>query len=151
MVYLLLFGKKIFSINMIFAYLNIFKPKAKMIHMRELFSSLQQKIWEIPGKKTFYSPLEVMKNQKNKLFKEHNDMIKKANLKYPIILTEKYQIVDGSHRLCKALLAKKKTIKAVVSSNKLLNKFLINKTGNMKVVNNMEINDYIELFYKRFM
>ena len=42
----------------------------------------------------------------------------------------------------------KKNIKAYIFDNELLNKFIINKTGNYNV--KLEINEYIELFYKNF-
>lgn len=39
--------------------------------------------------------------------------INKTNLKYPIILDDKGVICDGRHRVCKAILKGKRTIKAV--------------------------------------
>jgi hypothetical protein len=42
----------------------------------------------------------------------------------------------------------KKSIKAYIFDNELLNKFIINKTGNYDF--KLEINEYIELFYKKF-
>lgn len=36
-----------------------------------------------------------------------------VDLKYPIILNDKGEIVDGYHRICKAFLNNKKTIKAI--------------------------------------
>ena len=46
------------------------------------------------------------------------------------------------------MMLKKKTINAYVFDNKLMKKFIINKTGNYDV--KMETNEYIELFNKLF-
>jgi len=43
----------------------------------------------------------------------HIVAVKKADLKYPIILDEDGEIMDGRHRLLKAMIAGKRTIKAV--------------------------------------
>jgi hypothetical protein len=43
----------------------------------------------------------------------HMKAVNAANLKYPIILDEDGEIMDGCHRIMKALLLGKKTIKAV--------------------------------------
>jgi len=43
----------------------------------------------------------------------HCEAINNADLKYPIILDEDGAIMDGRHRLMKAMLLNKKTIKAV--------------------------------------
>ena len=46
-------------------------------------------------------------------FVRHILTVKKANLKYPIILDDEGYIMDGRHRVAKALLMGKKTIKFV--------------------------------------
>ena len=43
----------------------------------------------------------------------HMKAVQDANLRYPIILDEDGEIMDGRHRIMKALLLGKKTIKAV--------------------------------------
>ena len=73
--------------------------------------------------------------------------IKSADLSYPIIMHNGI-IYDGVHRYVKAMMLKKKTINAYVFDNKLMKKFIINKTGNYDV--KMETNEYIELFNKLF-
>ncbi len=44
---------------------------------------------------------------------EHCDKINMASLKYPIILNSDGSLMDGGHRLCKALISGIKTVKAV--------------------------------------
>ena len=75
-------------------------------------------------------------------------IIIKYNLKYPIIMDTKGNIFDGVHRYIKSKLLNKKTIKAYIFDDKLLNKFIINKTGDYNT--KLEINEYIEFFYKKF-
>jgi hypothetical protein len=43
----------------------------------------------------------------------HMDAVKAADLAFPIILDEDGDILDGRHRIMKAMLLRKKTIKAV--------------------------------------
>jgi hypothetical protein len=44
---------------------------------------------------------------------EHTKLINEVNLKYPIILCKNGKIMDGMHRVCKALLLKRESILAV--------------------------------------
>ena len=44
---------------------------------------------------------------------EHVERIRDTNLEYPIILNEDGSLMDGGHRLCKAILAGHTTIMAV--------------------------------------
>lgn len=46
-------------------------------------------------------------------FIHHANRCAKASLEYPIILDEYGTIADGVHRLCKAIIMGKKTIKAI--------------------------------------
>lgn len=47
----------------------------------------------------------------------HFNAVKDADLKYPIILDEDGELMDGRHRIMKALIEGKKTIKAVRFDN----------------------------------
>ena len=58
----------------------------------------------------------------------------------------KGNIFDGVHRYIKSKLLNEKTIKAYIFDDKLLNKFIVNKIGDYNT--KLEINEYIELFYK---
>jgi len=89
---------------------------------------------------------DVLNNPKK--YKDDYNRINKANLKYPIIMDIKGNIFDGVHRYIKSKLLNKKSIKEYIFDNELLNKFIINKTGNYDF--KLEINEYIELFYKKF-
>lgn len=47
-------------------------------------------------------------------FMTHYKLVENSDLKYPIILNRRWQIVDWRHRLCKAILQGKKNIKWIM-------------------------------------
>ena len=59
-------------------------------------------------------------------------------------------IIDGVHRLSKAYLEDNKYIKAYIFDKKLMKKFLINSKGDWNKVDNLQIHEFIKLFYKKF-
>lgn len=144
-------GKKIYSVDMMFGYINLFKPKTERVKISDFLHVLEYKGWGDPSKNEYYSPLEVLKNPKK--YKNEIDRIKNADLKYPIIINNRF-IVDGVHRLCKAYLMSKKggsqTMKAYVFNNQDMKKFLINNKGDWDIVDKLDSHFYIELFHKRF-
>jgi len=142
-------NNKIYSVDMMFAYINIYKPKSINVDIKSLIKTLEYKLWGNPQKNIYYSPIEVIKNPKNKKYKHEINRIKKANMKYPIIIDGNH-VIDGVHRLTKAFLNNQKNIKAYVFTKKEMNKFLINKTRDWNKVNELEIFDFIKLFYERF-
>lgn len=99
------FNNKEYSVDMMIAYIDIFKPKSKLINIEPLLKFLHRKVWgQYKGKK--YSPIEVIENPKK--YKDDIKIIESQNMRYPIILDENKQIIDGSHRLAKAYLMGKK-------------------------------------------
>jgi len=135
-------GKNVYSVDLMFAYINIFKPKITKINLNDIKYDMDAKCWG-DGDITVN---DVLNNPKK--YKNDYDRINKANLKYPIIMDTKGNIFDGVHRYIKSKLLNKKIIKVYIFDDKLLNKFIINKSGNYNV--KIEINEYIELFYKQF-
>ena len=140
-------NKKIYSVDMIFAYINIFKPKYVKVNVQNYLSTLEYNGWGNPKIKEFFSPKNVIDNPKK--YKEDYKRIMNSNLKFPIVIANN-NIVDGVHRLTKAYLQKKKEIKAYIFDGELLEKFLINKNKNWDKVDKLNTYDYIELFFKRF-
>ncbi len=67
---------------------------------------------------------------------------------------ERKKIRDGNHRLGSALIHNKKSIKVYEFTTKQMKNFAICKFRNeedyWKKYDNLNINDYIELFYKKF-
>lgn len=48
---------------------------------------------------------------------EHLQLANEADLNYPVILSEEKRVMDGMHRILKALLTGHKTVKAVIFEN----------------------------------
>ena len=137
----------IYSVDMMFTYINLYKPEYIIINTDLLYNSLEYKGWGDPKKKKAYSALDVLKNPKK--YKKEIDRINNADLRYPIIIDKhknNYIIVDGVHRLIKSYLDNKKTIKAYIFPKDILKKFLINKTGDWDKVNKMKIYDFMVIY-----
>jgi len=137
--------KHIYSVDMMMAYVNTHKLKAEDFPLEENFWQLEQRVW---GE---YSPADVLKHPERKKYAENIDRMKKADLSYPIFVTSKYQIIDGYHRLLKAVHRKEKTIKAYVFDTALMKKFIVNKDLDFPAVHQrMGIHELLELYSKRF-
>jgi disulfide oxidoreductase YuzD len=139
--------KNIYSVDMMFAYINIFKPKSSTMHVEDLLHNLEFKCWGYPDRNIEYSPFEVIDNP-NK-YKDEIDRITNANLNYPIIVYNN-NIVDGVHRLTKAELLRKKSIKVFIFDDSLMKYFLIGKRKDRAKVDQIKLWDLIALFYSRF-
>ena len=135
-------NKKVYSVDLMLAYINIVKPHIYKIKLNKLNYDMDNKCWD--DRKT--SVNDVLKNPKK--YKYDYDNINNADLKYPIIINNKGLIYDGVHRYSKSKLLNKKIIKVYIFDDKLLNKFIINKTGNCNI--NIKIHEYIEMFMKQF-
>lgn len=145
-------NNNIYSVDMMFSYLDLFDHDVVKINIDDLIHSLEYKGWanwvnKKPKKSDYYSAMDVINNQKK--YKKEMVRINDADLKYPIIIYGN-NIVDGVHRLAKAYLLGKKYINAHIFDRNLMRKFLINNKGNWKNVDNIETSDYIKLFIKRF-
>ena len=142
-------NKKIYSVDMMFSYLNLFSYPVTTIDIKKYLYTLDFKGWGDPSKNIFYSPMDVINNPNNKEYANEINRIKEADLSYPIIADSKH-IIDGVHRLTKAYLNGNKTLKAYIFSKQLMNKFLINNKGDWNKVNKIQTYHYIQLFYQRF-
>jgi len=149
MVKLYIGGKKIYSVDLMFAYVNIFKPIAIKINIQDYFDSIiNKKVWGNPKKNIYYSPQDVLNNPMK--YKEDYERIMNAKLTYPIIITKNNVVIDGVHRIVKASYLNKKQIKAYVFDNTLLNNFLLDKNKNFKKIDKLTTTDLIILFNQRF-
>ena len=85
----------------------------------KLVKQLKENVWSQGDNKL--SPIEVLKNKEE--HKDDYDIIARCSLEDPILIRESdSMIIDGYHRLCKALLEKSKSIKAKLVSEELLEK-----------------------------
>ena len=131
-----------YSIALMFAYINLCKPNKTKLNVDDLKFNLDYNCWA-----NNVRPIDVLNDMKNKKYKDELTRIKNANIKYPIILDSNYKILDGYHRYVKHIIENKKTINVYIFDKKLMKKFII---GKRHEINTLEINDFIELFNRRF-
>ena len=136
-------GKKVYSVDMMFAYIRLKKLRAIKLPISSIQFDTSAKCW--PHGKTEISPDQVLKNPKK--YAVDYSRIENADLRFPIIMNSGY-IYDGVHRFIKAKRDNRKFIAVYEFDNRLLERFLINKTGDFEP--QLEIHDYIELFNKKF-
>jgi hypothetical protein len=102
-------GAKEYDVKRLWSLVKNREPKRhRVLNYDFLFDA---KVW-------YKTPKEIIKNKRG----SHWNRIKNANLKYPIIVDEDGHVVDGCHRWCKALIAKRKTIRVHIVTKKDLRK-----------------------------
>lgn len=136
-------GKNIYSVDLMFSYINIYKPDSIKINVNDYVNLLNFNAWGNPLKK-LYLPHDVIKNQKK--YKNDYNRIMNSNLKYPIIIIKNNIIVDGMHRLSKA----SSNIKAYIFDDALLKKFLIDKNENYNRVDKLNISYFYRVVLSTF-
>ena len=143
-------NNSIYSVDMMFAYLKQNSYPITKINMEEYLDTLEYQGWGDPGKNIHYSALDVINNPKK--YTDDYKRILKADLSYPIIISDEGYIVDGVHRLSKAYLEKKEEISAYIFDKNLMEKFkLLDKTDDAwDKIDNMKIYEIINLYHQRF-
>lgn len=137
--------KQIYSVDMMMAYVNLFKPKAINFSIEDNLWQIEQPVW---GE---YSPADVLKSPSKKKYAENMERIHNADLSYPIFATGKHQIIDGYHRILKAIQRGDKEIKAYIFDTATMKKFVISKDLDYsKVHQHTQIHTLLELFNRRF-
>ena len=131
-----------YSTALMFAYINLKKPEKIKLETSKLLFNLDLECWDKNTK-----PSDVISCLKNKKYKDEVMRIKESDTKYPIIVDSNLFIIDGVHRYVKSVLSNKKTVDVYIFDKKLMKKCIVGKRGE-KI--NLKINDYIELFQKRF-
>jgi hypothetical protein len=131
-----------YSIAMMFAYINMYKPKINKLNVNDLKFNLRYN-----SLKNNIRPIDIINDMKNKKYKDEIVRINNSDINYPIIIDSNYNILDGFHRYIKHIIENKKIINVYIFDNKLLKKFIIGKRDDTY---NLEINDLIKLFNKRF-
>jgi hypothetical protein len=140
-------NNNIYSVDMMFAYINIFKLKSVSVKVVDYERVLNYPGWGDPLTKIKFSPIDVLQNPEK--YEKDFARINNAKLSFPIIIGNG-NIVDGVYRLAKAIQNNKKNIKAYIFDKNLIKKFLVDKNRNYKKINNMKEWEFIELFYRRF-
>jgi len=132
-------GKYIYSVDMMFSYINNFKPRVWIIPIPTF--NLYDKVWGD------YSPYDVITNP-SKHTKEL-ERVRLTDLMQPIIVHGD-EIVDGWHRLLKALSQQKRFMLCYDFDQDLMSKFIIGYIEEQEKVDKMEHWEFIDLFIKRF-
>jgi len=136
--------KNIYSVDMMFAYLNSSNHPVIKVSLEELVPQLSENVWGD------WSPMTVLGKMDTKKYAENAERIRKADLSYPVIVTGKHRIVDGFHRVARAYLEGKKEIRIQVFDADLMKKFLIVKGLDFMKLKQLEIFEVLELWNKRF-
>jgi hypothetical protein len=137
-------NKNIYSVDMMLSYINLYGHPIVKVPIEKFIPQLNENVW---GE---WSPMDVIKKIDSKKYKKDAELIQRANLEYPIIVSGKH-IVDGYHRLAKAYLEDKKYINVYIFEAELMNKFILNKDMDfVKVHQHTAIYQIIELWTKRF-
>jgi len=140
----------IYSVDMMMAYVTLFKPQIVQLPLEELVVQLKDNWWGD------FSPMDVIEHPTKKKYATHMKRIHAADLSYPIFLTNSYGIIDGAHRISKAFLQNKKTINAYIFPPSLMKKFIIHKgfTEDGRIdeegAQEVPLSEVLQLFYKRF-
>lgn len=104
--------------------------KSKSVPIEDLKYNLEEAVWS-DGKNKNYSPQDVLNDPKK--FADEMEQIEEAELKYPIFIY-KDEIVDGFHRLAKAVLKNKKTIEVKELTTKQMDAARIDKERRKKLL-----------------
>jgi len=149
-------GKGIYSVDMMFTYLNTIGHPTETISMEDIAPQLEQLVWG--NEPELWSPMTVLTKMDAKKYASDAARIHKADLSYPILVTgattkqsSKHRIIDGYHRAAKAYMTGVKEIKVHILDASLLNKFVLDKDQNfIRVFQEMSVADVIQLYVKRF-
>ena len=142
--------KNVYSVDMMFAFLKNNKYPINKINVEEYSDTLEHPGWGDPENEIYYSAMDVINNPSK--YQDDFKRILKADLSYPIIISDSGYIVDGVHRLTKAYLNKKKYVKAYIFNKNLMKKFILaKKTQDVwEKINNMPIYQLLDIYNKRF-
>lgn len=93
------------------------KFKAERIELAKVSHNLNQYCWggkDASEEKVKPINLLINSNQLNSLEYYHYSKSMRSDLRFPIILNRDYEVIDGMHRLVKAVLRNKSSILAIV-------------------------------------
>jgi hypothetical protein len=139
--------KFIYSVDMMLAYLNYYKPPPSTMTVAELSPNLECCCWGDPAIGTKWSASNVMADPDQ--YQSDYKRIVEADLSFPIIVYDRH-IVDGVHRLSKAHLDGRETIQVYQFDDVLMAKFIIADKGCWDRVRKMALWELICLFCERF-
>jgi len=139
-----------YSVDMMFAYLKDFGHWAIELDVQLLTPILKDKCWYNSEKRICHSPTDVLASPES--YQNDYRRIIEADMSYPIIVTNKYEVVDGVHRLTKAHLEGVSTIKAYVFDEELMERFKLADKGEgmWDTINKFPLFKLLSLYHQRF-
>ena len=127
-------GKYIYSVDLMFLYVNQPKIHSVKIRTSKILKDLKSIGWGDPlNHRKRFSAKDVLKHPEK--YPEHYERIIKADLRYPVIIdgrkdkTHYFNIIDGVHRLSKAFMKKKEHVRAYIFDADLMKKFIVGKAN----------------------
>jgi hypothetical protein len=140
----------VYSVDLMIAYVGLFKPEPVDVDIDNIRPSLELPYWLIrkDTKMVRLSPAQFLEEPDE--YPYHQKIVDKVNTKYPIMIHTDYRMIDGAHRVVKAILDNQKTVKAYIFDDELMKKFLIDVRGNVQIGRYFSTAQQIQLFYKRF-
>ncbi len=95
----------------------------KDIPVSRFSDAINQYSW-VDANENPVTPQMVLDDRHNPAYKEHVDRLERADLRYPILIHDGH-IIDGFHRMTKAILKGYKTVKGVVIPDSVFKKLYV--------------------------
>jgi hypothetical protein len=134
-------GKTVYSVDMMFAYINLFKPKPTTLAVESLELDMDTKGWGSGDAR--YSVNDVLREPN--AYPDEIKRVRDADLSYPIIVSKAGVIWDGVHRVVKARMEKRSHIRAYEFDDRTMSMFVIDRKG----AYDKPLHEIIELFHRR--
>lgn len=133
-------GDRIYSVDMLIAYVNLAKVHESNVFLSTLMKQLDKRVW---GK---WSPNEVLAKRTGEDWKR----IVNADLAFPVILSPDGTVLDGYHRVAKAIYEGMSSIKAIFVDDETMEKCLLTSDGDVGKVQDWPVHAMITTFVKGF-
>lgn len=116
---LILRDERVYSVEKVWK--KVESAKVYNINIQKLKNNLENEYW-IDGNKVPITPNMVLSNKNNPVYREHWSKINQPDFDYPIVLLKitdnKYDIIDGLHRYCSAIVFHMEKIQCKIISKK---------------------------------
>ena len=114
-----------YNIDSVFEWVNENREKCVQLNVNDFLTYVQLDTWGDPTEEPISNLQRFMKNKAQK------KRVLSADLSYPIIVTNDNKIIDGIHRLFKALYQGHETISSIFIDQSLLQKFKVNEENTL--------------------
>jgi len=138
-----------YSVNMFWWLIKDCNVPSKQYRLNIFKKILTKKMWGDPSTGKWWGPKEVL-TQPDK-YKEDYKRILEADLRYPILITEKLEVIDGNHRITKSFLEHKGSIRARIIPKRFLKELIVFKTTRnvFDKLGEMNVSDVKKLYSKK--